>query len=172
MPNHVHLILVPETADGLAKALGETHQRYAHRVNLREGWRGYLWQGRFASFPLDDAHLIAAARYVELNPVRARLAARPEDWPWSSARPHLGLVPEQRTAADHILISDLPNMIGDWRLFLDGGIAPELTDLIRRHERTGRPLGSDGFLKDLEQRLGRSLRKRKPGPKTDAAELS
>lgn len=173
MPNHVHLILAPEKADGLAKALGETHQRYTQRVNLREGWRGYLWQGRFASFPLDDAHLIAAARYVELNPVRARLAARPEDWVWSSARAHLGLdAAEQRGAADRILTSDLPDMIGDWRRFLDGGIAPELTDLIRRHERTGRPLGSDGFLKDLEQRLGRRLRKRKPGPKTDATKLS
>ncbi|MEQ8333824.1 hypothetical protein [Nisaea sp.] len=63
-------------------------------------------------------------------------------------------------------------MIGDWRRFLDGGIAPELTDLIRRHEWTGRPLGSYRFLKDLEQRLGRRLRKRKPGPKTDATKLS
>ncbi|MEP2270057.1 MAG: hypothetical protein ABJI23_01930, partial [Marinobacter sp.] len=78
--------------------------------------------------------------------------------------------PEKRTAADLILTSGLPDMIGDWRLFLDGGIAPELTDLIRQHERTGRPLGSDGFLKDLEQRLGRRLRKRKPGPKTGATE--
>ena len=173
MPNHVHLVLSPKTAEGLAKAMSETHQRYTQRVNLREGWRGYLWQGRFASFPLDDTHLIAAVRYTELNPVRARLAARPEDWPWSSARAHLGLdAAEQKKAADHLLTSDLPDMIGNWRLFLDGGIAPELADQIRRHERTGRPIGCEGFLKDLEQRLGRRLRKRKPGAKTDAAELS
>jgi len=57
MPNHVHLVLVPSTEDGLRAALGETHRRYTRRVNFREGWRGHLWQERFASFPLDDAHL-------------------------------------------------------------------------------------------------------------------
>src|ERR1051325_9749942 len=89
MPNHVHLILVPSDQDGLRAALGETHRRYTRHVNLREGWRGYLWQGRFASFPMDEAHLLAGARYVELNPVRARLVRRARDWRWSSARAHL-----------------------------------------------------------------------------------
>ncbi len=46
MPNHVHLILVPSSADGLRAALGEAHRRYTRMVNVREGWRGYLWQGR------------------------------------------------------------------------------------------------------------------------------
>lgn len=172
MPNHVHLILAPERADSLASGIAELHQRYTRRINLREGWRGYLWQGRFASFPLDSTHLAAAARYVELNPVRARLAARPEDWPWSSAPAHLGLVPEKQTAADRILAPDLLDMIGDWRRFLDGGVSLEQEELIRRHERTGRPLGDEEFLKHLEQQLGRLLRKRKPGPKTDTTELS
>ena len=86
MPNPVHLILVPADAGGLRAALSEAHRRYSRRVNFREGWRGYLWQGRFASTPMDEDHLMAAARYVELNPVRARLAARAADWPWSSAR--------------------------------------------------------------------------------------
>src|SRR5947208_7121938 len=89
MPNHVHLILVPSDPDGLRAALGETHRRYTRHVNLREGWRGYLWQGRFASFPMDEARLLAGARYVELNPVRARLVRRARDWRWSSARAHL-----------------------------------------------------------------------------------
>ena len=170
MPNHAHLILAPERADSLASGIAELHQRYTRRINLREAWRGYLWQGRFASFPLDSTHLAAAARYVELNPVRARLAARPEDWPWSSAPAHLGLVPEKQTAADRILAPDLPDMIGDWRRFLDGGVSLEQEELIRRHERTGRPLGDEEFLKNLEMLLGRLLRKRKPGPKTDVTE--
>ena len=89
MPNHVHLIATPQTAGGLRLAIGEAHRRYARHVNVRKGWRGYLWQGRFASFPLDGGHLVAAARYVELNPVRARLVERAENWPWSSARAHL-----------------------------------------------------------------------------------
>ena len=86
MDNHVHLVLVPETADGLRAALGEAHRRYTRAVNVREGWRGYLFQGRFASYPMDDAHLMAAVRYVELNPVAARIVHRAEDWHWSSAR--------------------------------------------------------------------------------------
>ena len=57
MPNHVHLILVPSSADGLRAALAEAHRRYTRRVNFREGWRGYLWQGRFASVAMDEAHL-------------------------------------------------------------------------------------------------------------------
>src|SRR5882672_11052106 len=89
MPNHVHLILLPGDDDGLRAALGEAHRRYTRRVNMREGWRGYLWQGRFASVPMDEAYLLAAARYVELNPVRAKLARRARDWRWSSARAHL-----------------------------------------------------------------------------------
>ena len=54
MPNHVHLIAVPQSADGLRRAVGEAHRRYTRSVNFREGWRGHLWQGRFASFVLDE----------------------------------------------------------------------------------------------------------------------
>src|SRR5260370_6738272 len=86
MPDHVHLILTPSDADGLRAALGETHRRYTRHVNLRQGWRGYLWQGRFASCPMDEAYLLACARYVELNPVRARLARRARGWRLSGAR--------------------------------------------------------------------------------------
>ena len=68
MPNHVHLIAVPETADGLRRAIGETHRRYTCEINEREDWRGYLWQGRFASFPMDQSYLLAAACYIELIP--------------------------------------------------------------------------------------------------------
>ena len=70
MPNHVHLIVVPQSAESLRRAIGEAHRRYTRRINFREGWRGHLWQGRFASFVMDEDHLLNAARYVELNPVR------------------------------------------------------------------------------------------------------
>lgn len=89
MPNHVHLILVPDSSDSLRLALGEAHQRYTRAINRRQGWVGHLWQGRFASCALDAEHLIAAARYVELNPVRAGLTEQAADWPWSSAKAHL-----------------------------------------------------------------------------------
>jgi putative transposase len=89
MPNHVHLILVPGAADALRAALAEAHRLYSRRINFAKGWTGYLWQGRFASYPMDDAHLITAVRYVELNPVKARMVKRAEDWRWSSAPAHV-----------------------------------------------------------------------------------
>ena len=89
MPNHVHLIAVPKNEEGLARAIGEAHRRYTRRINSREGWRGHLWQERFASFPMDENYLLVATRYVEMNPVRAGMVHAPEDYRWSSARAHL-----------------------------------------------------------------------------------
>jgi putative transposase len=88
MPNHVHLVAVPKTAEALARAVGEAHRRYTRGINFREGWRGHLWQERFFSCVLDGPHALAAARYVERNPVRAGLVKRAWDWPWSSAAGH------------------------------------------------------------------------------------
>ena len=163
MPNHVHLILTPSDAGGLRAALAEAHRRYSRRVNFREGWRGYLWQGRFASAPMDGAHLLACARYVELNPVRAGLAAQAQDWPWSSARAHLA-------GRDDGLVSLQPllDQVGDWAEFLAAGLSEAEHRAIRAGERTGRPLGSAGFVAGLEQRLGRTLARQKPGPKGKA----
>src|ERR1700733_5653652 len=86
MPNHVHVIVVPREEKGFAQAIGEAHRRYTNFVNARGRWSGHLFQNRFASVVLDDTHLIRAIRYVSLNPVRAHLVARAEDWKWSSVR--------------------------------------------------------------------------------------
>jgi putative transposase len=90
MSNHVHLIAVPELADGLALAFRNAHGRYAAYWNAIHGASGHAWQGRFYSCPLDEVHLWAALRYTELNPVRAGLVSEPESWPWSSAAVHCG----------------------------------------------------------------------------------
>lgn len=164
MPNHVHLILVPASEDGLRAALGEAHRRYTRTVNLREGWRGYLWQGRFASFPMDEAHLLAAARYVELNPVRAKLKRRARDWRWSSARAHLSGA-DDGVASVKPLLDLVPGGAAGWAAFLRQGLRDDERDAIRAAERTGRPLGADSFTEDLERRLDRTLAKQKPGPK-------
>jgi putative transposase len=160
MPNHVHLILVPADEDGLRAALGEAHRRYTRSVNAREGWRGYLWQGRFSSFPMDEAHLLACARYVELNPVRAKLVSTARAWKWSSARAHL-------TGKDDGLVTARPllDLVSDWPAFLTAGLAAPEREAIRAHERTGRALGSEDFVAGLEKRLRRVLKKRRPGPK-------
>jgi len=159
MPNHVHLIAVPENEEGLARAIGEAHRRYTRRINFREGWRGHLWQERFASFPMDETYLLAAARYVELNPVVAGLVKRPEDYRWSSARAHL-------EGKDDLLVKVAPllEMIGDWQAFL-ATPADVGADRLRQHERTGRPLGGEAFVEQLEAELSRYLRPQKPGPK-------
>src|SRR5882672_4243084 len=135
MPNHVHLILVPKDDDGLRAALGEAHRRYTRHVNFREGWRGYLWQGRFASCPMDEAYLLASARYVELNPVRARLARRARDWRWSSARAHLAEKDDEL-----VRVAPLGELAPDWAGFLGQGLQPEEHAAVRAGERTGRPL--------------------------------
>ena len=133
MPNHVHLVLVPAHPDGLRAALAPAHRRYTWEINQREGWRGHLWQSRFASFPMAEAHVYACLRYVELNPVRARLAARPEDWRWSSARAHLGLGADQLTD-----LSAARERIDDWAAFLAEGLDDGDRDAIRAAETSGR----------------------------------
>ena len=162
MPNHVHMIVVPETEDGLRRAIGEAHRRYTRYINFREGWRGHLWQGRFSSFPMDERYLLAAVRYVELNPVRAGLSEKAEDYKWSSARSHISGKDDELIKA-----SPLIEIIKDWQTFLFMGITDKKAEDIRRHEHTGRPLGSDSFMEELEKTLNRVLRRRKPGPKED-----
>ena len=164
MPNHVHLIAVPSEEPSLRLAVGEAHRRYTRRVNLREGWRGHLWQGRFASFPMDDAHLYMAARYVELNPVRARMVESPQQYRWSSAAAHLAGHDDALVRADPLI-----GRMGDWREYLAQGLSEREAAAFRRHERTGRPLGSPGFTVRLEKLLGRVLRPGKRGPKGSRA---
>ena len=166
MPNHVHLITVPAREDSLRAAIAATHRRYARRVNDREGWRGHLWQERFHSFPMDDAHLYEAVRYVELNPVRAGLARTAGAWRWSSAPAHLTGRPDPvlmsggAGEAQHLMAG-----IEDWGRYLTERDIDAGQDEIRKHVRTGRPFGDDGFVGKLEQRTGRTLRRQKPGPR-------
>ncbi|MCG2642894.1 MULTISPECIES: transposase [Bradyrhizobium] len=89
MPNHVHLILVPSDPDGLRHALARVHRSYAGTIQARRKRTGHFWQGRFGAVVMDEQHLAAALRYVSLNPVRARLVQRAQDWRWSSTRAHL-----------------------------------------------------------------------------------
>jgi putative transposase len=161
MPNHVHLIAVPETRDGLNLAIGEAHRRYTRRINFREGWRGHLWQGRFSSFILDENYLLACTRYVELNPVRAGLVKKPEAWRWSSAGAHV-------KRKDDILVQTKPLLAmikSPWKKFLSVDAQESEMALFRKHERTGRPTGNDAFIERLERLLDRPLKPKKPGPK-------
>jgi putative transposase len=171
MDNHVHLILVPEGADGLRAMLGEAHRRYTRAINEREGWSGHLFQGRFASYPMDDAHLMTAVRYVELNPVAAGLAGAAQDWRWSSARSHLA---GKRVADDPLTdVKAIGAHVRNWRAMLRRGLeAGDLgaegeaaADAIEARLRTGRPLAEAGWIAEQEAALDRPLAPQKPGRK-------
>ena len=159
MPNHIHLIVVPENEESLARGIGEAHRRYTRHINFKKNWKGYLWQGRFASFPMDENYLLAACRYIELNPVRAKLATRPEDFRWSSARAHL-------EGKDDGLVKVKPMLdrVSNWGELLASG-EQALFDEFRMHERTGRPLGTENFIERLSVQTGRDLVKKRAGRK-------
>jgi len=158
MHNHVHLVAVPESEGGLRRAIGEAHRRYTRHINFREQWRGHLWQGRFASFLMDEKYLLTATCYIELNPVRAGLVSIPEEYPWSSAKAHM-----KRRNDDFVKVQPLLRMVDDWRQFLSSDVSDEEYELLQRHERTGRPLGSASFIKRLENKLSRILTPQKGG---------
>jgi len=162
MPSHVHLILVPSTEDSLARAVGEAHRRYTRRINFRKDWRGHLWQGRFSSFVMDEPYLMTAARYVQRNPVKAKLETRCEDWPWSSAKAHATGKPD-----DICETGWLSDRIGgwgcSWREYLAQPDEDRVIQTMRRHENTGRPLGDKPFVQRLEKLLDRRLLPGKAG---------
>ncbi len=160
MDNHVHFIVVPKKEDSLARCFKEAHKQYTRMINFRQNWRGHLWEGRFKSCVLSEKHLYAALRHVEINPVRARIAKKAEDYPWSSAKAH---VYKERDAllSDNFVIQE----ISDWAGYLADGDNREDIDLFTRYTEVGRPLGDGDFIEKIEKVTGRFLRKNKPGPK-------
>lgn len=161
MPNHVHLIVTPKDEDGLRKTVANAHRKYATHINQRNQWTGHLWQGRFGSVVMDEAHLSVAFAYVTLNPVRAGLVKRPQDWRWSSIHAHLG-------EDDGITkVKAVTKRVGDFRAYLKANFDDESFDAIRGNEQTGRPLGTIKFIKKLEKKFNRTLQPQKRGPKAD-----
>ena len=160
MPNHYHLIAIPHKDGNLAQAIADTHRNYTRFINFREKWRGYLWQGRFSSYVLDERYLLAATRYILLNPIKAGIVKKAEDYKWSSAKHHIGV-------KKNSLIKDklLQGLITDWYNFLDTESNTEDKSLLQLHERTGRPLGDASFVERLETLLKVNLKKKKAGRK-------
>ena len=164
MPNHVHLIIVPKDEDGLRKTLANAHRKYASRINARNKWTGHLWQGRYGSAVMDEAHLYNAFAYVVLNPVRAGLVERAQDWRWSSIHAHLGKedgITNTKAASSRV---------GSFSAYLEANFDEESFKLLRGSEQTGRPIGSSEFLMGLEKKYDRSLQPQKRGPKVKSNE--
>ncbi len=137
MPNHIHLVLVPSEHLGL-RPIGEAHRRYTRYMNMKKDWRGYLWQGRFGSYPMDERYLYEAVRYVELNPVRAGLCKHPCDYRWSSARQRI----KHPEATNDFKVEPCFSL-DDWESYWHNGLLRH--DMIKQfdeNELSLRPLGS------------------------------
>jgi putative transposase len=147
MPNHVHLIVIPEDVEGLARGIGEANRLYTRRINFREKARGHFFQGRFFSAPLDERHFIAAMRYIARNPVRAGMVKQAWEYPWSSAAFFAG-----SKINDPLVCERNPFGLGlNWIELFDHD--PDEIEALRRNVRLGRPCGNVEFQKKVKRFL-------------------
>jgi putative transposase len=162
MTNHVHLLMTARHADGVSLVMKSLGQRYVQYVNRRHTRTGSLWEGRFRSCLVDtESYLLTCHRYIETNPVRAGMVARPWDYRWSSYRGNaqgfadplltqhpaieaLGPTPEQRQVA--------------YRELFDVDLAPADLERIRGAANSGFVLGSERFEQRMALSLGRRVR--------------
>lgn len=157
MDNHVHLIVVGKNKLSIPRAVGNTHRELSRRRNLKAAVTGHLWANRYFSSALDEPHLWAAIRYVELNPVRAGMVDNATAYDWSSARAHAD------GNRDRLLDPKrpFPGPIRDWRQWLGFGVEEEVLNQIRRNTATGSPTGDGEFIEAIERRLKRPVRSRR-----------
>jgi putative transposase len=161
MNNHVHFIVVPSRPESMAKTFNMAHMCYAQYYNNKISQQGHLWQGRFFSCPLDGEHLYEALRYVDRNPVKAGLVKNPEDYPWSSAKAHI-----TNNFKNTILAKSNFNrleFIDDWNSFLAADEDEMLVKQIESSISTGRPAGSEDFIRRIETITGRKIIAQKGG---------
>ncbi len=156
MRNHIHLVAIPADEDSLNLAIGRTHFIYTQYINRLHGRSGHLWQGRFHSCPMDNPYTVAAMRYVERNPVRARTTRVPWTYRWSSAAAHTGR-PDLAGLLDRKAWNALAHGL-NWKEMLAHADDKTVAAALRLNTQTGRPLAKDSFLSKLERRLGRRLR--------------
>lgn len=157
MSNHVHFIVIPQDEDSMARTFNTAHMRYSQYRNRNLNVAGHLWQGRFFSCVMDERHLIAAARYIERNPVRAGVVKKPWDYVWSSASDHA--YNQRKSIVDvHELFDHIEVSQDNWKSFVDGFDREEDVLIIKKHTMTGMPMGSGAFVERLEGRFGKVLR--------------
>jgi putative transposase len=154
MPNHVHFVCVPKTTGALALGFNTLNMRYAQYFHKKKGVSGHLWKGRFLSCILDNLSVYEEVRFIENNPVRAGIAKRSEEYPWSSARSHVTGVFDPVLSDGHcFLASEIP----DWLGYLASGGNQDVITRVRARLKTGRPAGDSEFVHRLEAIVGRRL---------------
>ena len=168
MTNHVHLLLQPGDDPG---ALGQFMKRVAARqtryVNRLEGRSGTLWESRYKSSPVEtEAYLLACIRYIELNPVRAQMVAQPEEHPWSSCAHHVGLREDAWLDIDPVYLrlgQTARERASRYRDFVRAAIAEGEWQLIRDAIQRGQLTGSERFVDEIAQKVGRRIERRGQG---------
>jgi putative transposase len=155
MGNHVHLLLTPGTDEGASLLMANVGQRYVQYINRTYRRVGSLWQGRFRSCLVDtDSYFLRCQRYVELNPVRAGIVSRPEDYPWSSHRAN-GLGVPDALVTPHACYFGLGADAGERQArYRSIVVEQEFVDFVRKAASAGYAVGSDEFRSDLERRFG------------------
>ncbi|MFH1825168.1 MAG: transposase [Candidatus Firestonebacteria bacterium] len=156
MNNHVHFIAIPEKSDSLANTFKYVHMKYSQYVNKKKGMSGHLWQSRFFSSVIDKDYLSVAMRYVERNPVRAKMVKRAVEWEWSSAIQHCGY------KSKSMMVENITSLTGmretEWEKYLEEKEDSEVLEKLRKNTSTGRPIGNEGFVDMLEKKLKRVLK--------------
>jgi putative transposase len=161
MPDHLHLLASPATESGLAQMMQRVGRYYVPWFNAKYGRSGTLFRGRFKTSLLEAApYFLACSRFVELNPVRAQLAADPGDYPWSSYAHHAGLRPDP-VITDHALywaLGNTPFQREAAYIELAGGpLAAAMLEEIKHALLTGWPLGSQAFKTELQLKAKRQV---------------
>lgn len=168
MTNHIHLIIQSGTeTEGLSKLMKRLAGRQTRYVNRLERRTGSLWEGRFKSSPIEtNTYLLACSRYIELNPVRARMVASPEDYRWSSYRMKSGLQEQKGLDLDgcYLALGSTSEKCAErYKAWVETGVSESEIRLIRESLQYGHPTGSQRFAEEIEQKLDIRLSLNKPG---------
>lgn len=167
MPNHLHLLASPSTAEGLAQMMQRVGRYYVPWFNAKYKRSGGLFQGRFKTSLIDaQRYFMACSRYIEANPVRSQLVSDPRDYPWSSFAHHAGLKPDP-VIVDHALywaLGNTPFQREAAYIELSGpALSAAEMATIDAAVLKGWPLGSDAFKAELQQRAKRQVLPAKRG---------
>ena len=161
MSNHVHLLATPNAPGDIAPAMRLLNQRHVGAFNRRHGRTGTLWEGRFRSCLVDsERYLMTLYRYIELNPVRAAMAARAEAYHWSSALANLGMAIDRCVTPHPMYLAlgiDAETRTRAYRRWLESGVGEQELVAIRAHIRQERALGSPRFQAMVARTLNRPV---------------
>lgn len=174
MTNHVHLVVDPgETPANLSRLMKRLAGRQTRLVNAVEARTGSLWEGRFKCSPIEtQRYLLACCRYVELNPVRAKMVVRPQEYTWSSYREKIGLMTKSiidRDVCYQALGEDEPTRQRNYAEWVTGAEGQDDVAFIRTALTRGQLTGTGRFVEEVEQRTGLRIEQRGPGrPRKEA----